>query len=144
MFYFLSYVSRSTVKNTDEILDSISEVSSRNNSKKGISGVLLLNGNYFFQVLEGPEQEVKKTFEKISLDKRHSEIRILLHCYNEKKLFDQWFMKGFNLQSYFDIDPIEFREKLRQEIGREVNSKADIIALLTNFKKLVVSTDKSK
>ena len=82
--------------------------------------------------------------EKISLDKRHSEVRVLVRCYNEKKLFEQWFMKAFNLQSYFDIDPIQFREQLRQEIGREVNTKSDIIALLTNFKKLVVETDKSR
>lgn len=142
MNYLLAYISRSTVKNTAEILDDIAEISAAKNSKIGVTGILLLNGNYFFQLLEGREDLVKKTFEHIGKDTRHTEVKILAECYNEQRLFTDWFMRSFDLDAYYDIDVGAFRKKLNHIIGHQgINKVEDFVKLMKHFKDIIAATD---
>jgi len=52
-------------------LDNILEASRRNNSKVGVTGLLLYEDGSFFQLLEGDRQTVDTLYDKITLDKRH-------------------------------------------------------------------------
>ena len=141
MPYILAYISRSTVNNTPEILDDIAIKSSNNNSKLGVTGVLLLNGNYFFQVLEGREDIVKALYNKIEQDSRHSEAKIVLQCDNNESLFNEWFMRAFNLDDYYDVNMSKFRKSLNDTIGKEISSKNDVLSLIKSFRRLVIETN---
>lgn len=39
-----------------------------------VTGILLFNGSYFFQLLEGPEEQVKMIYRAICQDPRHYNI----------------------------------------------------------------------
>ena len=144
MPYLLAYISRSTVSNTPAILDDISLSSSKNNSLLGVTGILLLNGNYFFQVLEGREDYVKKTYSKIGCDDRHTESKIVLSQSIDEVHFKQWYMRAFNLDDYYDVNMCAFRKGLNETMGNAVNDRDDVLRLIKLFKSLVVETDQYK
>ncbi len=48
-----------------------------NNPSHGITGVLLFDGAYFVQVLEGPSDEVEQLYEMIARDLRHESIELI-------------------------------------------------------------------
>jgi len=52
-------------------LDQILLVSRRNNALLGVTGLLIAGGRRFLQALEGPEDAVTTTFERIGRDPRH-------------------------------------------------------------------------
>ncbi len=73
----LTYVSKlNAVLDEEEILE-IGRISSENNKKIDVTGVLISVRDYFFQVLEGEAATVDALVEKISRDHRHTEITIL-------------------------------------------------------------------
>jgi hypothetical protein len=60
MIYHLLYISEATPEfNLDTDLERILEHSSQKNVKKEITGVLIKNGNFFIQVLEGKKRVFK-------------------------------------------------------------------------------------
>jgi hypothetical protein len=70
------------------------------NGNRGISGMLLympgdaVNNGRFMQVLEGGEAEVRYLFEKIKVDPRHSDVRLLHEEWLDERNFGEWTM-GF-------------------------------------------------
>jgi hypothetical protein len=89
----LIYCSAATKANvTAAELESILEVSRRNNEKIGITGILLYREGSFFQVLEGEKELVEALYEKIGLDKRHKKVRKILVEPIEHKGFSAWTM----------------------------------------------------
>lgn len=82
------------------------------NHKSGITGMLLYDGyEAFIQAIEGPEENVKNLFEKISKDPRHERISVLWQSEIETRSFPDWQM-GFedikelnpdDLQGYSDF-----------------------------------------
>lgn len=74
----LVYTSRlNTDRCDEEEIQTILEHSVNNNRKLGISGMLLYSDGAFLQALEGPKDAVKKTFERIKVDRRHDSINKL-------------------------------------------------------------------
>ena len=100
----LTYVSKlNAVLDEEEILE-IGRISSVNNKKIDVTGVLISVRDYFFQVLEGEESIVDELVEKISRDPRHNEINILSSetgC--EERLFVDWGMKTVTLSESNDL-----------------------------------------
>ena len=100
----LTYVSKlNAVLDEEEIID-IGRISSANNKKIDVTGVLISVRDYFFQVLEGEEAIVDALVEKISRDPRHNEITILsaeTGC--EERLFTDWGMKTVTLNESNDL-----------------------------------------
>lgn len=47
------------------------------NASKGITGLLLCDGEFFLQVLEGPRNVVSELFLKIARDPRHSGVQLV-------------------------------------------------------------------
>lgn len=64
----------------------------RNNSRAGISGMLVFNGEYFLQVLEGGRSEVNGLYQRISADPRHQELLMLQMDEISERLFSDWSM----------------------------------------------------
>lgn len=68
-FYQLIYVSE-PVAGIPELLDIVAKAQVFNSSKE-ISGILIVKNKSVFQLLEGPENEVRALYEKIKQDPRH-------------------------------------------------------------------------
>lgn len=66
--------------------------SQRNNAAAGVTGALMFNGGAFAQVLEGPRQDVERTFERIQRDERHGDVTVLECGPTEARGFADWSM----------------------------------------------------
>jgi len=87
----------------DLSVDEIKEISSqaaKNNSEKDITGVLMAKGGVFFQIIEGPEENIDRLFTNILKDIRHEKIITLgIQIGDLKRLFPNWHMKEINLDT---------------------------------------------
>ena len=94
--YISSFVKDMSV---DEIKE-ISSQSAKNNAEKDITGVLMAKGGVFFQIIEGPEENIDKLFTNILKDIRHEKIITLgIQIGDLKRLFPNWHMKEINLDT---------------------------------------------
>ena len=91
---YLIYVSTSVKLFEDSDLKEMLQQSHLSNTKVGITGMLLYNKGTFFQVLEGEEEQVNSTFEKIKSDPRHRGIIKMKAGCIEQRNFEDWSM-GF-------------------------------------------------
>jgi hypothetical protein len=79
-------------ENLNEEIKNILDSSKRNNGKSGISGIFLLVQNRFIQLLEGDEREVNACMERIKIDPRHSDVKVILSRNVENRTFPEWSM----------------------------------------------------
>jgi class 3 adenylate cyclase len=99
----VTYVSSATRKISQAELDQISTISSSNNAQVGVTGVLLLCGDFFFQILEGEELAVDTVLERIRRDERHCDIQILkVEKFQENRQFADWSMRTVYLDAIND------------------------------------------
>jgi len=100
----LTYISKvNAVLSEDDILE-IGRVSSINNRKIDVTGVLISAGDYFFQILEGEQSIVDHLLEKIGRDTRHCGVRVLTAEYGcEERLFSDWDMKTVAITESTDL-----------------------------------------
>lgn len=97
----LIYRSTSSDKVIDNAdLRALVRKSAEHNGAAGITGLLLLSGDSFLQVLEGPEQAVNRLFGRIVRDKRHRDVRLLSFEQIGPTYFDHWSM---HLVDLFDL-----------------------------------------
>lgn len=82
----IAYCSQPVDFSFDKV-DEILATAHRNNSKAELTGSLIYDNNYFLQWLEGGPEEIRTVFERISLDPRHSDVKLL----TVRKLSDRWF-----------------------------------------------------
>lgn len=73
------------------------------NRERGITGVLLYRGGNIIQVLEGPDEQVERTFAAIEADPRHRGLIVLVREQVEQRAFPDWSM-GFRDVSGVDLD----------------------------------------
>ncbi|MFL4469320.1 BLUF domain-containing protein [Tateyamaria armeniaca] len=64
----------------------------RCNKRDGITGALICRADIYLQMLEGPEQQVAATFERIRGDDRHLDIRVLASEAVDERMFGAWDM----------------------------------------------------
>lgn len=93
----LIYCSKAAVNFKMMQIKEILNKASSNNRPFNISGVLLFNQNFFFQVIEGPQEYVEVLFDKIKEDNRHYDVKVIASSVLEKRQFDQWDM-GFVIE----------------------------------------------
>ena len=91
----LVYISTSREVLDPQVLDHILTVSRRNNAAAGVTGLLLSGGRRFLQALEGPEDKVRATYERIFGDPRHFAIVELSRREIASRQFGEWAM-GYN------------------------------------------------
>jgi hypothetical protein len=75
----------------DELGD-LFATSRSNNSKRRITGALLVSGNWFVQVLEGPEREVRSLYATIAEDPRHDRVETVSEVHAPDRVFARWSM----------------------------------------------------
>lgn len=77
----------------DDGIAGILDVSHANNALDDITGVLVYNGCYFLQCLEGGRRAVSKRFTAIAADKRHKDLEILDFSPIAERRFPAWTMQ---------------------------------------------------
>lgn len=72
----------------------------RHNVVEGITGSLICREDLFVQMLEGNDDAVQKTFERIKRDDRHTDIANVWTGKIDKRLFPEWAMRHDPAQSW--------------------------------------------
>lgn len=116
----LLYCSQAKSDTDAEDIKEILLQSRKNNKLNEITGVLVHGGGLFLQLLEGPEQNVLRTYVKILDDKRHKDSRIIHITPAKERLFSNWTM------GIIERDPLEFEHiaQIRAHRLESVNAKA--------------------
>jgi hypothetical protein len=70
------------------------------NSESGITGLLILTGNVFVQVLEGPSKAVNQLYCNIVGDKRHRQVELVSFEAMARPCFAEWSMR---LVDFYDL-----------------------------------------
>ena len=103
--YHLAYVSTEAEPFSQIDLVELLAVARSANSERGVTGLLLYREGCFYQVLEGNEFAVNKTFNEIERDTRHHSVRVLFKGESESREFAEWQMGFLNLDG-FDVDKL--------------------------------------
>ena len=93
----LTYVSRYNTDNANIEVARILEQAQRNNERNGITGVLVINENYFLQSIEGARPVVNGLLRELIKDDRHFSLQIVECCEVEQRRWDKWSMKYLTL-----------------------------------------------
>jgi len=113
MSFNLVYISKAVKPMQDVELALLLEQSRTWNKDHGLTGMLLyiegsflhFNGGRFIQALEGEEEEVRVTFEKIQFDNRHYDLIKIHESTSFKRNFKDWTMGFISLsqQSFAEM-----------------------------------------
>lgn len=103
--HFAVYVSKATISFTKTTLKQLVQTSQVNNQKKGISGYLYLEDDYFLQYIESYNlKELEILIDKLKSDKRHAVIQTFIASANRDKRFFDWQMGLLNKQQLIDVN----------------------------------------
>jgi hypothetical protein len=104
--FHLIYMSTARASFSVDDLKALLEVSRRNNTAAGITGLLLYKDGHFLQVLEGERADVERVFAKILLDPRHNQVIEFFRETILEREFGDWSMAFRDLtldaQGYLD------------------------------------------
>ena len=103
---YLIYISTAVQALSDEELKEILVISQENNSRDGLTGMLLYGESTFVQLLEGEAGALNETYERIKADHRHTNLSKLDEGVTELQLFPDWFM-GYKVISPDDMSEIK-------------------------------------
>ena len=99
----ITYVSRASKPISQATLDEIAIISTENNGRANVTGILLSGGDFFFQILEGEAEAVDCALDRISKDSRHCEIQILkVENDTINRQFPDWSMQTVRLDDLND------------------------------------------
>lgn len=122
----LIYISRSSLQAIEHVdiepgIARILTISRINNRKNGLVGVLYFGNGCFFQCLEGPQEKVDALYERLKLDKRHSDLKLLSRQDISSLSFSQWDMKYVKIDTtinnflaargYKEFDPYQLDDR---------------------------------
>jgi EAL domain-containing protein (putative c-di-GMP-specific phosphodiesterase class I) len=95
--YFLIYVSRATQEMSDEALNALLKKTRAFNRSAGVSGCLVYQDGYFMQMLEGKRDVLLSIMDRINVDARHQDVRVVIEGPARKRVFADWGMILRNL-----------------------------------------------
>ena len=131
MKYLIYFSSAVELMNQDQLLE-ILKVSRKNNAANNITGMLLYGEGAFVQVLEGEEEVLRATYERIAADPRHRGLIKVAEGQLENRNFPEWSM-GFKSANRQELE--EFKG-FTNPTGKTFLSDKDIhptIILLKTF-----------
>jgi hypothetical protein len=102
----MAYVSAAVEPLDGRQLSSLIALARDNNSRVGVTGMLMYLNGSFMQVVEGTPEAVTVLFDRISADPRHHKIRILLQEPIQMRAFGDWSM-GLAQLDAADLNSIE-------------------------------------
>lgn len=81
-------------------LESMVAAANERNGQADVTGILLFNGTHFFQLIEGPEENVQQIYRHICADPRHYNLVELLCDYAPARRFGKVGMELFDLREH--------------------------------------------
>jgi Sensors of blue-light using FAD len=91
----LIYASAATRRLSASDLTALLDCARENNTRLGLTGMLLYADGSFFQVLEGPEEVVTELYQRIECDDRHTQVTRIISEPIPRRYFNGWSM-GFS------------------------------------------------
>ena len=131
--FHLGYVSTETGDIGTQRMIKLMTEARRINTERDITGLLLPREKSFYQVLEGTEAEVRRTFASIEKDERHTAVDVLFDGEIEEREFADWRMGFLNL----DGVELETLQGYSDFLNREDNAK-DFLENLSRGKRLAL------
>ncbi len=111
----LIYKSLATAESvSNETLANLEDTAAANNQAQAINGLLVLSGNAFIQVLEGPAEKLTALFARIVGDKRHRKVELISFETHIPAEFDDWNMR---LVDMHDL-PGQVRKQMLEKYGQ--------------------------
>jgi hypothetical protein len=92
MYNQLLYISTASRQMLRIDVESILFTARRHNRINGVTGLLISSPRHFMQVLEGDEDMVRQSYERICVDPRHHAHVILRESRVEERQFAEWSM----------------------------------------------------
>lgn len=129
----LTYTSKSELP--EPFIDGVIEIVNTARSVNpglGITGALITRDGMFIQVLEGPSENVRPLFEKISHDPRHSNVIKVLSEQVDQRLFPDWSM------AYPKIS-LENIDIAKSAFAAAIANNRDAVPAIKKLMKLVAS-----
>ena len=131
----LVYISQAVRKMSADDLNAIHKTAKTNNEPIEVTGSLFYNGGWFLQVLEGPPATLAKLYQKIELDPRHKNSRILYDEPASFRTFPRWNMNMTNLEDRQADKYDELVEVIEAaKANRRIGSSSPAVTLLKIFK----------
>ncbi|MET3509674.1 MULTISPECIES: BLUF domain-containing protein [Plantibacter] len=96
----VTYVSRATSPLTQASLEALLVECRGNNERSGLTGMLAVRGDDFFQVVEGPDDAISALLDGLSRDARHTDMRVLNEETVPFRQFPDWRMRCERLDDY--------------------------------------------
>ena len=90
------YTSEAKTKFSPAELQELLLIARRNNDRDAITGMLLYEDGTFLQVLEGENDVVDATYQRIAADKRHHKIMLIARFEVDHRSFHDWEMGFFD------------------------------------------------
>jgi hypothetical protein len=109
------------------ILNGILLDARRANARDGITGALICRGDIYLQLLEGPEEQVRNTLERIKRDDRHLEVVTHVAERVADRMFGEWAMLH---------DPAASWIWLQEEVSAGAVERATAKEIMTFFTQL--------
>lgn len=128
LLYSVVYCSRAADGLGDADVDRILESARRRNPMLGITGVLVFGGGLFFQMLEGPRENVRQLMDLLHGDARHHGIIELSETEEmRERLFPDWDME---LTTPDDIREVLINARDDAAAGAPAQALEDLLAQL--------------
>ncbi len=97
---FIAYKSIfNQAKYTPMDFSKIVSTSRQHNKDKNITGILVFDGVYIFQYIEGISEEIAALYQRICLDERHHEVKLLSKGIINDRKFTHWDMGYYYLNN---------------------------------------------
>lgn len=103
------------------------------NAMSGVTGVLLFNGQQFFQYFEGLPEDIDAVYERIRQARSHADIRELMNAPVANRQFETWHMGFCNATATTLQELAQARWEESIPITRSSFERTDGIALLVHY-----------
>ncbi|MDP1524624.1 MAG: EAL domain-containing protein [Rhodocyclaceae bacterium] len=113
--HFLIYVSRASQPLSADALKTLQAQALDGNRSAGISGCLAYHNGEFMQMLEGPRDSLFALFERIRVDPRHEDVKLVIEAPASRRVFHDWGMAVRDLTQL--TDGTDFSPWQRRQIG---------------------------
>ena len=133
------YASRPSAALVPSSFDDILAKSRTNNPRLGVTGLLCVSEGLCIQVREGGRDEVNDLYNKIVMDERHQQVRLLVYEEIRERRFGNWTMGQVNiakinpslLLKYFrrvELDPFDCSGQSTLALLAELVDTASILS----------------
>ena len=102
---------------TNEVLLELAKTSAAANQERNLTGLLILSGETFLQVLEGPSHEVNALYAKLMKDSRHHDLVLISYEQIASRCFEDWSMRVVDLDDLPKESRALFRSKYPEVEG---------------------------